>query len=177
MPDPVLRELYSCEEVEARIDRLAQRIVHDYRGRPILGVIIEEGARPFAERLMARVEAQGEKVERLFLRAHRTQGSRLLPVQIEALDPLRFKDRDVLLLDDIADEGRTLEAAARLARTGSPRTLRMAVLVSKRVRRAVELEIDYVAFEVDVGWVVGVGMDLDGRFRELDHLAVVEGTE
>ena len=80
-------------------------------------------------------------------------------------------------LDDIADEGRTLEAVTERVRAGGPRSLRTAVLVSKLSRRRVPLELDHVGFEVARGWVVGYGMDLDDAYRDLDWLGVVEGTE
>ena len=95
-------------------------------------------------------------------------------MQIEEVDTAQFAGRHVLLVDDIADEGKTLEAVSSLVRAGNPRSLRVAVLVSKQGRRIVNLNLDYVGFHLDEGWVVGFGMDLDGRFRELDHLAVVE---
>jgi hypoxanthine phosphoribosyltransferase len=50
----------------------------------------------------------------------------------------------------------------------------VAVLVSKHAGRKVAVPLDYVGFNVEDGWVVGFGMDLDGRFRELDSLALVE---
>jgi hypoxanthine phosphoribosyltransferase len=52
--------------------------------------------------------------------------------------------------------------------------VRVAVLVSKHARRKVRVPLDYVGFDVEDGWVVGFGMDLDGRFRDLDGLAVVD---
>jgi hypoxanthine phosphoribosyltransferase len=55
--------------------------------------------------------------------------------------------------------------------------MKVAVLVSKTSRRVVEIPLDYTGFEVDQGWVVGFGMDLDERYRDLDHLAVVEGLD
>ena len=84
---------------------------------------------------------------------------------------------DVLITDDIADEGRTLEAVTALVRSGAPRTVRTAVLVSKPTRRRVALALDHVGFEVGEGWIVGYGMDLDGAYRELDWLGVLEGTQ
>ncbi|MFQ5512811.1 MAG: phosphoribosyltransferase [Myxococcota bacterium] len=172
-----LRELHSSREVAERIDRLAERIFGDYRGRPIVCVIIEEGARVFAEKLLERLNGLGMQTERVFVRAHRTHGSSLLPIKLEPMDPALFHARDVLLLDDIADEGRTLAAILAQVRAGGPGSVRIAVLVSKHGRRRVDLEIAYSVFEVEKGWVVGFGMDLEGHYRELDHLAVIEGLD
>jgi hypoxanthine phosphoribosyltransferase len=59
-------------------------------------------------------------------------------------------------------------------RSDEPRSLQTVVLVSKLSQRKVEIPLDYVGFEVERGWVVGFGMDLDEEYRDLDHLAVLE---
>ena len=64
-----------------------------------------------------------------------------------------------------------------LVQEGEPRSQRVAVLVSKLSRRKVDIPLDYVGFQVDDGWVVGFGMDLDERYRDLDYLAVAAGAD
>jgi len=93
-------------------------------------------------------------------------------VDYRAADAPDVAGRDVVIVDDIIDEGRTLEAVLSLLERVGPRSLRVAVLVSKLARRAVPVDIDYIGFEVDDGWVVGLGMYLDGAYRELDHIAI-----
>ena len=172
-----LIEIHSAQAVATRIDALAGQIASDFPAGGLICIAIEEGARVFAERLCGRLRALGTELELVFVRAARTSGASLGRVAIGPLDTSRFSGRHLLLLDDIADEGRTLEAVAAHVRAAAPRSVRLAVLVSKQLRRTVELELDYVGFELDKGWVVGMGMDLDGRFRELDHLALVEGLD
>jgi hypoxanthine phosphoribosyltransferase len=169
-----LRTLYSPEQVRARIDELVTQLYRAYADSPVVFVVIAEGARRFAEALVEGLGARGVAPEVVFLRARRTQGSELGSVQVEATDPSAFEDRDVLVIDDIADEGRTLEAVLQIVREGEPRSVRTAVLVSKKERRRVDVPLDYTGFEVESGWVVGFGMDLDGRHRDLEHLAVAE---
>ena len=170
-----LREIHSSEEVRLRIDALADRILRDYAGQSPTLVVIAEGARTFAGELVERLSAQGLQPEIVFLRVSRTRGTSLVQVQIEPMDPSRFEKSDVLVVDDIADEGRTLEAVIELVQRGRSRSLRVAVLVSKQGRRKVTVSIDYIGFELKDGWVVGLGMDLNGRFRGLDYLALAEG--
>jgi hypoxanthine phosphoribosyltransferase len=172
-----LRELYSAEAVSARIGEIGDRLYRDYADTPALFVVIAEGARRFADALVQGLVARNVNPEVVFLRAWRTEGSTLGEVQVQGVDPSAFEDRDVLILDDIADEGRTLEAVSVLVQEGEPRSQRVAVLVSKLSRRKVDIPLDYVGFEVADGWVVGFGMDLDERYRDLDHLAVVEDVE
>ena len=139
--------------------------------------MIAEGARRFAAALVDALGEARERVETLTVRARRTRGSALVGVEVDEIDPRVLEDAELLVIDDIADEGLTLEAVMRLVRAQRPRSVRIAVLVSKHERRATELRLDYVGFEVKQGWVVGFGMDLDERYRELDHLALVRGPD
>jgi hypoxanthine phosphoribosyltransferase len=120
------------------------------------------------------MRAGGIQPEVVVLRASRTRGTALLEVRVESVDPRAFVDRDVLVVDDIADEGRTLEAVVARVRGSRPRSVRTVVLVSKLEHRKAEIPLDYVGFEIDEGWVVGFGMDLDEEYRDLDYLAVLE---
>jgi hypoxanthine phosphoribosyltransferase len=175
--EPVrLRELCSPAEVCERIEAVVERLYRDYADSPLVLLVVAEGARRFAERLLEGLRARKVQPEILSLRARRTRGATLEGVQIEAIDPSVFEAKDVLVVEDIVDEGRTLEAVLALVSEGEPRSVRVAALVSKTGRRKVPLPLAYVGLEVREGWVVGFGMDLEGRFRELDGLAVVEGT-
>ena len=176
MADEILRELYSAEEVRERIDELVDRLYQFYADSPSVFIVIAEGAKRFAEILVERHALRNVNPELVTLRAHRTEGTSLGSVQVEAMDPTVFEERDVLIIDDIADEGRTLEAVGTLVEEGEPRSVRTAVLVDKSERRKVDLNLNYVGFGVKSGWVVGLGMDLDGRYRDLDYIAIIEGT-
>lgn len=165
--------LFSTEEVRARVHELAGRLLRDYADSPLLVVCIAEGAVRFVDDLLAEVAPKGLVPERLDVRARRTQGNSLGPVQVEHFDPESLDDRDVLIVDDIADEGATLRAVLELAQLGEPRSLRTAVLVDKRARRREPLQLDYVGFTVESGWVIGYGMDVEGEYRELDWIGVL----
>ncbi len=168
-----IEPLISEGAIQARIAELAAQIARDYAHAPLTLVCIAEGARRFTGALLAALALHRVAPERVEVRARRTQGTRLEPVSIEGFDPERLADRDVLVLDDIADEGATLRAVLEIAALGEPRSLRCAVLVDKRERRRAAIALDYVGFVVESGWVVGFGMDLDGAYRELDFIGVL----
>lgn len=174
---PRLLELHSARAVDERIAELAGELAPALAGRVPLLVVIAEGAVRFARRLAERLAERGVRTEQVTVRARRSRGLELLPVELEGCAPAQFAGRDAVVVDDIADEGRTLEAVCARVREGAPRSLRTMVLVSKLSRRQVTLALDHVGFEVARGWVVGYGMDLDGAYRELDFLGVLEGTE
>ena len=169
-----IEPLYSEDEVQARLKELAARLARDYTDSPLTVVCILEGARRFVDDLLAELGRRGVQAERLDVRAHRTDGTRLGPVQLEHFDPEGLDDRDVLLADDIADEGATLRAVREIVSLAEPRSVRTAVLIDKRERREGDLQVDYAAFELESGWVIGYGMDVDGEYRDLDWIGLVK---
>jgi len=82
-------------------------------------------------------------------------------------------DRDVLTLDDILDTGYTLAAVRKKRETAKPRSIRVCVLLSKRKKRARDVDADYIGFEIDDEFVVGYGLDLMERYRNLPSVGVL----
>ena len=87
---------------------------------------------------------------------------------------LPVRGRDVLLLEDIVDTGRTIDALQRHFLAGGARSCRVASLLSKPSRRVVPVDVDFLGFEIPDEFVIGFGMDLDGRFRELRDVVVYD---
>jgi hypoxanthine phosphoribosyltransferase len=82
--------------------------------------------------------------------------------------------RDVVLVEDIVDTGRTLAYLQHLLRARGPRSLRTVCLLDKHVRREVDVPIDYVGFVIDDRFVVGYGLDYDEQHRNLPYIAVMD---
>ncbi len=168
-----IEPLFTEAEIEARIRELSARIYRDYADSPLTILCIAEGATRFVDALVAAIEPRGLEPERLTVRARRTDQTELRPVQVDAFDAERLDDRDVLVVDDIADEGSTLRAVLELVSLADPRSVRTAVLVDKREHRTEALDLDYVGFEIESGWVIGYGMDVDGEYRDLDWIGIL----
>jgi hypoxanthine phosphoribosyltransferase len=168
-----IEPLFSEAQVRQRVAELALQLVRDYADAPLLVVCIAEGARRFVDALLSRLAERGLTPERHDVRARRTAGTTLGPVIVEHFDPEILDGREVLVVDDIADEGATLRAVLELASLAEPRSLRTAVLVDKQERRQEPLQLDYVGFTVASGWVIGYGMDVDGEYRELDWIGLL----
>jgi hypoxanthine phosphoribosyltransferase len=172
-----LREVVAVERVRERIAEIADAMARDYQDRPLVLLVIAEGARRFGDALIDALEERLVFPDLVFVRARRTEGTTLGAVQVDAIDLRTFAGRDVVIVDDIADEGVTLEAIAGLVDEAEPNSLELAVLVSKLGRRRIELRLRYVGFEIERGWVVGYGMDLEGHYRDLDSISIVEGQD
>jgi hypoxanthine phosphoribosyltransferase len=168
-----IRPLFSAEQVEARIEELAEQLYLDYAGGRLVILSIAEGALRFTEALSEALASRGLPPAVQTVRAHRSEGMELGALQIESFEVDALDDRDVLVVDDIADEGRTLRAVLELLELSECRSVRTAVLVNKLENRRHSLPLDYVGFEVERGWVGGVGMDVDGELRDLDEIGVV----
>jgi hypoxanthine phosphoribosyltransferase len=85
-----------------------------------------------------------------------------------------IKNRDVLLIDDILDTGKTLKLVSELVRELKPSSLRTCVLLDKKARREVPIEADFVGFEIPDRFVVGYGLDFAERYRNLPGIGVLK---
>jgi hypoxanthine phosphoribosyltransferase len=86
-----------------------------------------------------------------------------------------LQDRHVVIVEDIVDTGLTLIYLQEILRARAPRSLRTACLLSKPSRRLVDVTVDYVGFTIEDRFVVGYGLDYAEQYRNLDHIAVLDG--
>jgi hypoxanthine phosphoribosyltransferase len=86
-----------------------------------------------------------------------------------------LEGRHVVIVEDIVDTGLTLSYLQEILRARGPRSLRTACLLSKPSRRKVDVAVDYIGFTIDDRFVVGYGLDVDERYRNLPFIGVVEG--
>jgi hypoxanthine phosphoribosyltransferase len=87
-----------------------------------------------------------------------------------------LEGRHVLIVEDIVDTGLTLQYLQDILAARGPRSVRTACLLSKPSRRRVDVRVEYIGFTIEDHFVVGYGLDLDERYRNLPHIAVVGGS-
>lgn len=169
---PPFRVLFSHDQILRRCQELARTISAATPGEVPLLVAVIEGARPFA-RLLQKFLPGGLPVHEVRASSYRgtTSSGR---VEIGTGADLAVRGRHVLLLEDIVDTGRTIAALQQHFRAAGAKTCKVASLLSKPSRRAVEVGIDYLGFQIPDEFVIGFGMDLDGRFRELPDVVVYD---
>ncbi|MDX0565820.1 hypoxanthine phosphoribosyltransferase [Sinorhizobium medicae] len=167
--------LYSAETIAARNQELAADIVRGPH-KDLLVISILKGSFIFAADLIRAMHAAGlaPEVEFITLSSYGT-GTESKGVKITKDIDSDVRDRDVLLIDDILESGRTLRFSKELLLERGARNVTIAVLLDKRVKRRVDLEADYVGFECPDHFVVGYGMDVAYAFRELPFVGVVTG--
>ncbi|MGF6173880.1 MAG: hypoxanthine phosphoribosyltransferase [Ensifer adhaerens] len=170
-----IEPLYTAETIAARNNELADMIVTGPH-KDLLVIAVLKGSFIFAADLIRAMHNTGLAPEVEFI----TLSSYGLGTVSQGVKIIKDIDsdvhgRDVLLIDDILESGRTLRFAKELMYERGARNVTIAVLLDKRVKRKVELEADYVGFECPDHFVVGYGMDVAYAFRELPFVGVVTG--
>ncbi len=160
--------VFPPEEIAARIDALAEQIAAKKLDR-LLVVAILKGSFVFAADLIRALHRVGldPEVDFISLSSYRKSMKSSGKVEILRDIEMEVQDRNVLLVDDILESGRTLAFAKDLVSARGAREVLTCVLLDKPVRRAVQVEADFAAFECPNVFVVGYGMDLAHRYREL----------
>ncbi len=172
--DSAVEVLFPPDVIAARIGELCQEIAAAGLRNPLV-VPILTGSFVFSADLLRGLHAAGltPEVDFLTLSSYRHTTRSAGSVDILRDMELDVADRDVLLVDDILDTGRTLAYAKDLVAARGARRLLTCVLLNKRVRRVVTIEADFIAFECPPVFVVGYGMDLANRYRELPFVGRV----
>ncbi|MDQ8698770.1 hypoxanthine phosphoribosyltransferase [Hyphomicrobium sp. LHD-15] len=160
--------IYSAEAIAARMEELAQEISARKLDR-LLIVAVLKGSFVFAADLIRALHRIGLEPEVDFLTLSSYRKSKTSSGKVEILRDLDLgvEGRNVLLIDDVLDSGRTLVFAKDLIAARGAKNILTCVLIDKKVSRAVDVSADFSAFEGGDEFVVGYGMDVAHRYREL----------
>jgi hypoxanthine phosphoribosyltransferase len=170
------RVLITAEELGKRVRELGQAIAHRYKDEHPVLVGVLQGAFVFMADL---VRATPIDVVTDFIGVA-SYGSGTRPSgQVRLLSDLSIpvEGRHVMLVEDLIDTGLTLAYLKRNVQARHPRSLGVCVLLDKIERRQVDVEVDYVGFTIPNVFVVGYGFDYGGLYRNLEHVAVLEGVD
>lgn len=160
--------VYSDEEIARRLEELALEVKASGL-KNLLVVAVLKGSFVFAADLIRALHRVGLSPEVDFLTLSSYKKSRTSSGRVEILRDLDLsvEGRNVLIVDDVLDSGRTLAFAKDLLSARGASMIRTCVLLEKQVPRAVSVEADFAAFECPDEFVVGYGMDVAHRYREL----------
>ena len=166
-----LRVLLSEEQLRTRIAELGARITADYAGKPLKLVGVLKGSFMFMADLARAIDLP-LKVD--FIGTTSYQGTTSSGVVRITNDLSRPIDGEhVLLVEDIVDTGLTMQYLLENLATRHPATVKVCALLEKPARAKVQIPIDYKGFSIPDEFVVGYGLDWDGRFRNLPYLGVL----
>jgi len=164
------RTLISEGQIATRLDELAKEIDTAYAGREILAVGVLKGSVFFLTDLLKRLSTP-VAVDFLQVRSYSGTAS---TGNFELVRDLSsdIAGRDVLLFEDIVDTGLTLRKLLGLLGTRQPRSLKIAALLKKELPENADLPIDFLGFTIGPEFVVGYGLDLDEKYRNLPFIAI-----
>ncbi len=166
--------LVSAAEIQASVESLAAQIREREGNRPLTVIAIMTGSIVFLADLIRKLEMP---LRVGVVQTSSYRGTARGPLTINAGMMPDITDKDVLLVDDIFDTGRTLQEVIASLADFRPRSLRSAVLLLKRGRQEVDLRPDYVGFEIPDEFVVGYGLDYNDQYRNLPYLGVLEPSD
>jgi hypoxanthine phosphoribosyltransferase len=161
------------EQLQERVRELGTEITSDYAGSELFLMGVLKGAVFFLADLMRQIELACE-LDFMAVSSYGslTDSSGVVRILKDLDAPIEGKD--VLIVEDIVDSGLTLAYLLRSLRSRNPRSLEVCALLVKPHRRKIELPIRYVGFEIPDRFVVGYGLDLDQRYRNLPYVAAVD---
>jgi hypoxanthine phosphoribosyltransferase len=166
--------LVAEKEIATRVAELGRAITRDYGDTNLVLVGVLQGAIPFVADLMRSLPI-ALTVDFLRASSYSSGTTSSGIVRLVADLSVDVAGRHVLIVDDIVDTGHTLAALKRALEARHPKSVRTCVLLDKAGRRQAEVTVDYVGFAIPNVFVVGYGLDYDGLYRNLPHVATLEG--
>ena len=170
------RVLIPEDKVDERIAQLGEQISQDYAGKQVHLIGILKGSIFFICELAKRITVP---VTMDFMSVSSygagTKSSGVVKLIKDLDDPINGKD--VLVVEDIIDSGRTLSYLLKNLSSRQPASIRLCTLLDKPERREVDVEVDYQGFRIPDEFVIGYGLDYDQRYRNLPYIGVLSLTE
>lgn len=165
--------MLSEEEVDRRIQAIGEQISRDYDGRQLHLICILKGGSFFLCELAKRISVP-VTIDFMSVSSYGgdTKSSGVVRI-VKDLDE-SIEGRDVIVIEDIVDSGRTLSYLMALLKDRKPESLRLCTLLDKPDRRVVDVNVDYTGFRIPDEFVVGYGLDYDQLYRNLPYIGVVK---
>ena len=171
----IKKQLITKEEIRKRLAELGKEITEDFKGEnePLIVVGLLKGSIVFMADLIREIKLP---LEIDFIEASSygegTQSSR----EVKILKDLRstISGKNVLVVEDIIDSGFTLKKVLQLLGSRNPKKVSLCTLLDKPERREVEIDVQYIGFEIPNEFVVGYGLDFNENYRNLEYVGIAE---
>ena len=168
-----IKVMLSEQEVDEKICEIGRQISEDYAGKQVHLVCVLKGGSFFmcelAKRITVPVSLDFMSVSSY---GSETKSSGVVKIVKDLDEPLDGKD--VIIVEDIVDSGRTLSYLMDMLKDRRPKSMKLCTLLDKPDRRVVDVHVDYTGFQIPDEFVVGYGLDYDQRYRNLPYIGVIE---
>lgn len=169
--------LISSADVQKRVQEVADQIMKDYAGKEIYMVCVLKGGVIFMVDLARKITNGPVTINFMDVSSYGDgmESSGNIKILMDLDESIEGKD--VLIVEDIIDSGRTLYRLRELLLSRNPASLRICTLLDKPERRVADVKVDYVGFNIPDDFVVGYGLDYAQRYRNLDFIGVLKFDE
>ena len=170
------KSLISEEKISHRVQELADALNQEYKGKSLDIVCVLKGAMMFASDLIRRLDTN---VRLHFLQAisYNTGTETSETVNLHFTSVFDIRDCHVLLVEDILDTGITLDYLVKHLEENGPQSIRICVLLDKPDRRKINIQADYVGFQIPDEFVIGYGLDYLEYGRNLRYIGILDHSE
>ena len=168
-----VKEMLTEDAVNKRIRELGEKIAEDYAGQEIRMICVLKGGSFFMCELAKRISVP-VSIDFMSVSSYGgdTKSSGVVKI-VKDLDE-SITGKDVLVVEDIIDSGRTLSYLMAMLRDRGPKSLKLCTLLDKPDRRVIDVKVDYTGFEIPDEFVVGYGLDYDQLYRNLPYIGMIE---
>lgn len=167
-----VEQMFTEEEVDRRIKEIGEMITRDYEGKSVHLVCVLKGGSFFMCELAKRINLP-VSLDFMSVSSYGgdTKSSGVVRIVKDLDEPLSGKD--VIVVEDIVDSGRTLSYLLEMLKDRKPESLKLCTLLDKPDRRVVDVHVDYTGFQIPDEFVVGYGLDYDQVYRNLPYIGKV----
>ena len=167
-----IKVLINEARLDGRLEELAKQIEKDYDGKEILFLGVLKGSAVFMVELAKKIK---NNVEFEFIEISSYEGTESTnKIKINKDITGKIEGKDVIIIEDIIDTGRTLSYLVEYLKKQKIKSLKIATLLSKPSRRVIELDVDYIGFKIDDVFVIGYGLDYNQKYRNLPYIGYIE---
>lgn len=167
-----IKEFISKEQIDKKIEELAKILDRDYEGKTIEFICVLKGAAIFTVELAMKMKTN---VRFEFIEISSYEGTESTgEIKVKKDISGNIEGKDVLIVEDIIDTGRTLKFLKDYLLEKKPKSLKICTLVDKPSRRIADVNVDYNGFEIENKYIVGHGFDIDGNYRNLPFIGTIE---
>ncbi len=167
-----IKVLITEQEIASRTRELAKQIQKDYNNEEIVIVCILKGATFFAVELAKRIESD-TIIDFMKVSSYEgTESTGKINFTLDISEDITGKN--VLIVEDIVDTGRTLAYVKKYLESKNPKNVKICTMLNKKERRVIDLNPEYVAFDIPDKFVIGYGLDYDEKYRNLPYVGYLE---
>lgn len=173
MLEDISRILFTEEQIKVRVEELGKQISADFKGEDIVVIGLLKGCFMFIADLMRAIDTN-VAVDFMVVSSYGSGVVSSGEIKVRKDYSIDIEGKNVLVIDDILDTGRTLAFVKDYLIVKSPKTIKLCTLLDKPERKTSKVEVDYVGFSVPDEFVVGYGLDYDEKYRNLPFIGVLK---